>query len=95
MKLAAIGVDHRSAPAAIREALAFDGPRRDRALDELRAASPGAEFVLLSTCNRVEVYALAGRDADLPSVEALSTWLATSKGGAGRDARRAPRRPSR
>ena len=57
----ALGVDHRSAPTAVREALAFDGERLRRGLDALKAEAPGAEFVLLSTCNRVELYAAVGR----------------------------------
>ena len=65
MKLLALGVDHRTAPAAVREALAFDGPRRDEGLDALAAAFPGGEFVVLSTCNRVEVYA-AGDGRGVP-----------------------------
>jgi glutamyl-tRNA reductase len=76
MRLLALGVDHRSAPTAIREALAFDGPRRDRALEALRADFPDTEFVLVSTCNRVEVYAAGADDADRPEVDALADWLA-------------------
>ena len=33
MKLRAVGVDYRSSPAAVREALAFDGPKVGQALD--------------------------------------------------------------
>ncbi len=75
MKLLALGVDHRSAPTAVREALAFDGKRRDEAIDALKAAYPGAEFVVLSTCNRVEIYAAADAPPALPDVEGLTAWL--------------------
>ena len=34
----ALGVDHRSAPTAVREALAFEGERRRRGLDALTDA---------------------------------------------------------
>src|SRR4051794_37691530 len=70
----ALGVDHRSAPTAVREALAFDGGRLRRGLEALKAEAPGAEFVLLSTCNRVELYAAA--EADAPDGEALAATLA-------------------
>ena len=40
MRLLALGVDHRSAPAAVREALAFDGPRCAAGLDALLADLP-------------------------------------------------------
>lgn len=74
MNLLALGVDHRSSPTAIREALALDGPLRDEALAALGAAHPEAEFVILSTCNRVELYAASeNRPLD---VARLSTWLA-------------------
>src|SRR4051794_37503317 len=72
----ALGVDHRSAPTAVREALAFDGERLRRGLDALKAMAPGAEFVLLSTCNRVELYAAA--EADPPDAGALAGFLARS-----------------
>ena len=75
MRLLALGVDHRGAPASVREALAFEGRRRDEGLDALAGAFPGSEFVVLSTCNRVEVYS-AGADESLPSPEALVDWLA-------------------
>jgi glutamyl-tRNA reductase len=70
----ALGVDHRSAPTAVREALAFEGERLRHGLDALKAEAPGAEFVLLSTCNRVELYAAA--EADPPDGGALAAFLA-------------------
>ncbi len=75
MKLLTLGVDHQRAPASVREALAFEGARRDEGLDALARAFPGGEFVVLSTCNRVEVYA-AGTEASLPSPKALVEFLA-------------------
>ena len=74
MRMLALGVDHRSAPTSVREALAFQGERRQRGLDSLKADAPGAEFVLLSTCNRVELYAAA--ETALPDAEALAASLA-------------------
>jgi len=81
VRVLALGVDHRKAPAPIREALAFEGPRRDEGLDALASAFPGGEFVVLSTCNRVEVYA-AGTDASIPSTGGLIDWLAHFHGRA-------------
>ena len=75
MKVLALGVDHRNAPTSVREALAFEGPKRDAGLASLSAAFPGAEFVILSTCNRVELYA-AGLDKAAPTTGALIDWLA-------------------
>ena len=56
MKLLALGVDHRSAPAAVREAIAFDDAKYGKALGFFAREFPGNEFVILSTCNRVELY---------------------------------------
>lgn len=75
MKLLALGVDHRSAPTRIREALSFEGEKLPRALEALVAAFPGDEFVIVSTCNRVEVYA-AGEPEAIPQVGALAAFLA-------------------
>lgn len=74
MKLLALGVDHRSAPTPVREALAFDGEKLPTALESLARAFPGSEFVVLSTCNRVEVYA-AGEPHICPEVGALGGFL--------------------
>ncbi|SIO39460.1 glutamyl-tRNA reductase [Singulisphaera sp. GP187] len=76
MKLLALGVDHRSAPTSIREALAFDGPKLARGLDTLAESFPGSEFVILSTCNRVEIYA-AGAPQEVPDLDALTDFLSS------------------
>jgi glutamyl-tRNA reductase len=55
MMLLAVGASYRTAPVALREGLAFDRDRLPRALDQL-AARFACEAVVLSTCNRVEVY---------------------------------------
>ncbi len=75
VSLLALGVDHRSAPASVREALAFEGNKLVEGLDALSGAFPGNEFVILSTCNRVEVYA-AGASDGLPEVDLLAQFLA-------------------
>ena len=77
MKLIALGVDHHSAPAAVREALAFDGRKGADGLTALTATFPGSEFAVLSTCNRVEVYAACDGDAaQLLGAEGLTDFLA-------------------
>ena len=78
MSLMVLGVDHRSAPAPIRESLAFAGECHGRGLGALRASFPDTEFVLLSTCNRVEVYAAA--ESATPGFDELSSALARFHG---------------
>jgi glutamyl-tRNA reductase len=79
VSLLALGVDHRSATASVREALAFDGDKLGVGLNALSSAFPGNEFVILSTCNRVEVYAAGAPDA-MPEVDLISQFLADFHG---------------
>ncbi len=51
-----VGCSHRDAPLPLRERLAFGSPRRAEALDAFRETYPQSEIVILSTCNRVEIY---------------------------------------
>src|SRR5437879_3575359 len=55
MNLLALGCSYRTTPVQVRERLAFNDEQRGRALD-LLATRLGHEAVILSTCNRVEVY---------------------------------------
>jgi glutamyl-tRNA reductase len=77
--LLALGVDHRSAPASVREALAFDGLKYAAGFDLLAQTFPGAELVVLSTCNRVELY-VAGSLDQVPESGALTGALAKLHG---------------
>ena len=64
-----LGINHHSAPLEVREKLAFAPDRQGEALSDL-AAQPGvAEAVLVSTCNRTEIYC---RAEDVASVRG---WL--------------------
>ena len=56
MPLHVVGLNHQSASLEVREKLAFPPERQGDALADL-AAQPGVtEAVLVSTCNRTEVY---------------------------------------
>jgi glutamyl-tRNA reductase len=57
MPLVVIGLSHRSAPVTLRERFAFAETRVPEALSQLRASGAADEAVILSTCNRVEIYA--------------------------------------
>lgn len=63
VNLIAAGVSHRTAPLEIREKLVYRPQDALDALNELRTAKSIHEGVILSTCNRTELYALA-EDAD-------------------------------
>ena len=57
MSIVAIGLSHRTAPVTVRERFAFDQARLPETLQALRASRIADEAVILSTCNRVEIYA--------------------------------------
>lgn len=56
LPLAVVGISHRTAPVEVRERVAFDGEGAALALGELREGAGVREAVLLSTCNRTELY---------------------------------------
>lgn len=56
MDILVVGLNHKTAPVEVRETLAFTEQTVARALMELKGRMPGAEVVILSTCNRVEMY---------------------------------------
>lgn len=59
MEIFCLGLSHHTAGVALRERFAVAEERRAAILSELRERARLREAVLLSTCNRVEVYALA------------------------------------
>ncbi|PKO82069.1 MAG: glutamyl-tRNA reductase [Betaproteobacteria bacterium HGW-Betaproteobacteria-13] len=56
MQLYALGLNHHTAPLAIRERVAFQPERLDQALHDLTQGSAVREAAILSTCNRTELY---------------------------------------
>jgi glutamyl-tRNA reductase len=75
MMLLVVGANFRTAPVELREALAFERDKLERGLAELTARY-GAEAVILSTCNRVEVY-LGRLAAEVPpSTDLIAEFLA-------------------
>jgi glutamyl-tRNA reductase len=51
-----LGMNHKTAPVALREKVAFGEDRLSGALKSLRQGGGISEVVILSTCNRTEVY---------------------------------------
>jgi glutamyl-tRNA reductase len=74
MKIFVLGLNHKSAPLGIREKLAFDSEQILVALGQLKSRFKGGEFVLLSTCNRIELYC-ASNLTDAVVVEDLMKFL--------------------
>ena len=65
MRLVVIGVNHKTAPVALRERLALVGDDVNLGLRQLQGFTDGS--VIVSTCNRTEIYAL------VPQISGLST----------------------
>jgi glutamyl-tRNA reductase len=74
MKLLLVGCNYETAPIDLREKLAFDGPKLPFALRELESRY-GCEAVILSTCNRVELYLARAHDQPLPDLGVIAEFL--------------------
>jgi glutamyl-tRNA reductase len=55
--LVLVGVNHKTTPVEIREKLAFSQAKLEASLEELVSSPEIIENIILSTCNRVEIYA--------------------------------------
>ena len=80
MKLQMVGCSHHTAPAGVRERLAFSADQAAEALARLRSRYPLAEAVLLSTCNRVELYVASESPDACPSHHDVVSFLAEFHG---------------
>ncbi len=74
MNLLLVGLNHTTAPVAVRERLAFSEAKLVTALQQLLAAGCVSEAIILSTCNRVEVIAIP-RCPIAEAVEAVTLFL--------------------
>jgi glutamyl-tRNA reductase len=79
MEFSIVGLNHRVAPVEVRERIAFDDARMSDALAGLREAIGATEAVILSTCNRVEIYA-ARPAATENEITLAARWLAEHHG---------------
>ena len=80
MKLQMFGCSHHNSSVKVRERLAFNPVQASEALDRFRARFPQSEAVLLSTCNRVEVYTASDTPTTSPSHEDVVGFLAEFHG---------------
>jgi glutamyl-tRNA reductase len=82
MALTLVGISYRGAPLDVRERLAYRTTEVAGALDELRDAAAARETVLLSTCNRTELYVVA--DETDPVAAVWERWSRRLDGDASR-----------
>jgi glutamyl-tRNA reductase len=66
-----VGISHRTAALPLREALAFSRQAREEALRQLREQAGADEAMILSTCNRVEIYARCPGPEGGPALESF------------------------
>lgn len=73
MSVLLFGVSHRSAPVEVLERIAISDHDRPKLVDELLRSPAISEAMLVSTCNRVEIYAVV--DAFHPALEAVGNLI--------------------
>jgi glutamyl-tRNA reductase len=78
-RLIVLGLNHTTASLDLREKLVFTPPQRHEALTGLRRQFADCEAVLLSTCNRVELY-VARQTHGHPKQQELVEFLGQSRG---------------
>ncbi|NTW28755.1 MAG: glutamyl-tRNA reductase [Coriobacteriia bacterium] len=66
MRLTLVGLSHKTAPVEIREQLTFPSGCQEEALSLLTSADAVSEAVIVSTCNRTEIYAVTSAADDGP-----------------------------
>ena len=76
MALLSLGINHLTAPVDIREKVAFVPEQMSHALQELQSIPAINESVIVSTCNRTEIYCDASSDCR----ETITQWLTTHHG---------------
>ena len=74
MEIVLVGLNFRTAPLEVREKVSFSGDQAKRAAEELKTQGILEETLVLSTCNRSEVYGVHP-NANRESAAALSTFL--------------------
>jgi glutamyl-tRNA reductase len=77
--LVAVGCSYSNTPVEVRERLAFGADTLGRALDELRVRYD-CEAVIVSTCNRVELYLARPGSTVAPDADLIAEFLAEVHG---------------
>jgi glutamyl-tRNA reductase len=74
MEIVLVGLNHRTAPVEVRERVSFTTEQARRAADELRSRGILEETLVLSTCNRSEIYGVPP-EASHECAPGLSSFL--------------------
>jgi glutamyl-tRNA reductase len=76
MEIVLVGLNHRSAPVEVRERVSFTNDQARQVAEELRARGILHETLVLSTCNRSEVYGVPS-ETTRECAAALSNYLSS------------------
>ncbi|MFB0999439.1 MAG: glutamyl-tRNA reductase, partial [Colwellia sp.] len=74
MSIVAVGINHKTAPVAVREKISFNPDNLSVALTELLGNVECREAAILSTCNRTELYLVQEGDVKITQ-EKVVRWL--------------------
>ncbi|MFT5294873.1 MAG: glutamyl-tRNA reductase [Colwellia sp.] len=74
MSIVAVGINHKTAPVAVREKISFNPDNLSVALTELLGNVECREAAILSTCNRTELYLVQEGDVTVTQ-EKVVRWL--------------------
>lgn len=83
MKLITLGVNHETAPVDIREKVSFSPEQSKQASVELKKQGLANECIILSTCNRTEIYvtlkesrnSVQDSQNEPPTIDTIERWL--------------------
>jgi glutamyl-tRNA reductase len=75
-----LGLNHTTAKVETRECFVFDEPEIERFIRELQQQEPFSEVVVLSTCNRTEIYFNSPKPCGQRDFSALIRFLCRAKG---------------
>lgn len=73
MHLSVTGISHKTAPVELREKLSFSPTLLKQTLQEIKEKNPRFEIVILSTCNRTEIYTASEENMESWSTQFLIT----------------------
>ncbi|TWU13929.1 Glutamyl-tRNA reductase [Symmachiella macrocystis] len=76
LNLQVVYCSHQGSDLTLREKLAISEEEKVRAYDHLRSQFPDSEFVVLSTCNRVELYTAQESKENIPTHQQLAGFFA-------------------
>jgi len=70
-----IGINHKTAPIALREKIAFANETLDKALKDIIKKTQIQQIVILSTCNRTELHCYCEKQHKEKTIDQTKKWI--------------------